>query len=291
MKIAVIADVHANLAALESVLAHIRGQGADAIWCLGDLIGYGPDPRACIQAADEFTVNILGDHEEAVCLGAVGFNPVARIAIDWTRKQLNLETSHPEENRDLWNFIGRLEKHASHGPFLLVHASPREPTREYLFGQDCRDSRKMDHVFSSLREVDWRVCLAGHTHQSGVFVQGDPCVFLGAAECGHEYRHAGSRDRILVSVGSVGQPRDGDWRASYVTVDDEFISFHRVEYDRQRTIDRYREFPELPERLAHLPGKPISKDELAATGRLRDFAGAERPQASPESPEEDDSPV
>lgn len=291
MKIAVIADVHGNLAALESVLDHIRGQGAESVWSLGDLIGYGPDPRACIQAAGKFTVNLLGDHEEAVCLGAIGFNPVAKIAIDWTRKQLNLETSPPEENRDLWNFIGHLEKREKRGHFLLVHATPREPTREYLFQQDSRDRSRMDDVFSFGADADWRVCLAGHSHQSGVFIQGDPCVFLPPAECGHRYRHAGRMSRILVSVGSVGQPRDGDWRASYVTLDDEFICFHRVEYDRQRTIDRYREFSELPERLAHLPGKPISKDELAATGRLRESAGAERPQATPEFPEEDDSPV
>jgi len=269
MKIAVIADVHANLAALESVLDHIRGQGADAIWCLGDLIGYGPDPRACIQAAGQFAVNLLGDHEEAACLGAVGFNPMARIAIDWTRKQLSLETEPAEKNRDLWNFLGRLEKRYTLGDFHLVHGSPREPTREYVFKQDFKDRAKMDALFASPDDVEWKVCLASHTHQSGVFVQGDRYAFLAPADCGHEYRHAGLKRRILVSVGSVGQPRDGDWRASYVTVDDEMIHFHRVEYDRQRTIDRYKKFPELPARLANLPGTPFSEDELAATGRLR----------------------
>jgi predicted phosphodiesterase len=290
MKIAVIADVHANLVALESVLDHIREQGVDTIWCLGDIIGYGPDPRACMQAAGRFAVNILGDHEEAVCLGAIGFNPMTRIAIDWTRGQLNLDTKPQEENRDLWNFLGRMEKQVSHGPFLLVHASPREPTREYLFKQDCRDPKKMDEVFSCRADVDWRVCLAGHSHQSGVFVQGDPCVFLAPAECGQEYRHAGLKHRILVSVGSVGQPRDGDWRASYVTVDDEMIHFHRVEYDQRRTIERYEEVPELPARLAHLPGTPFAEDELAATGRLREITDAASVKAAKRSRKKPSSP-
>jgi predicted phosphodiesterase len=291
VKVAVIADVHANLAALESVIAHIQGEGAEAIWSLGDIIGYGPDPRACLQAAGEFEVNLLGDHEEAVLLGSIGFNPMAKIAIDWTRRELSLDTKPPEENRALWNFIGRMEKQRSHGNFLLVHASPREPTREYLFKQDCRDQRRMDQIFSSREDVNWRVCLAGHSHQSGVFVHGEPCAFLAPAECGHEYRHAGLQHRILVSVGSVGQPRDGDPRASYVTVDDETIRFHRVEYDHRRVIDRYKEVPELPARLAHLPGTPLAEDELAATGRSRESALAREALPPRESSEDDETPL
>ena len=290
VKRAVISDIHANLAAFERVLEHIREQGIEEIYCLGDIIGYGPDPRKCIDLAADFSLNLLGNHEEAVCLGAIGFNPKAKIAIDWTRKQLNLETEPPDKNRELWNFLGRLEKRHKDGDFFFVHGSPREPTREYIFKQDFKDRAKMDALFGSPGDIEWKVCLFGHNHQPGIFLEGDPYGFLAPADCGHEYRHAGLKSRILVSVGSVGQPRDGDWRASYVTVDDEMIHFHRVEYDHRRAIERYEEVPELPARLAHLPGTPFAEDELAATGRLREITDAASVKAAKRSRKKPSSP-
>ena len=250
VKRAVISDIHANLAAFERVLEHIREQGIEEIYCLGDIIGYGPDPRKCIDLAEDFSLNLLGNHEEAVCLGAIGFNPKAKIAIDWTRKQLNLETEPPDKNRELWNFLGRLEKRHKDGDFFFVHGSPREPTREYIFKQDFQDRAKMDAIFAAPGDIEWKVCFAGHTHHPGVFAQDHPYVFFEPSELGYRYRYAGLKSKILVNVGSVGQPRDGDWRASYVVVDDEEIRFHRVDYDVQRTIRRFKENPELPEYLA-----------------------------------------
>lgn len=250
MKLAVISDIHANLAAFESVLDHIRGQGVEAIYCLGDIIGYGPDPRACIERALEFPVNLLGNHEEAVLFGAIGFNPKAKLAIDWTRDQLSLRSEPQDKNRQLWNFIGGLEKSRSEGPFLFVHGSPRDPTREYIFKQDFRDRKKMDEIFAAASDAEWKVCFAGHTHHPGIFAQTQPYAFHEPGDIDHAYRYAGLDHRILVNVGSVGQPRDGDWRASYVTVDEEAVRFHRVDYDLQRTLRRFEESPELPEYLA-----------------------------------------
>ena len=250
MRRAVISDIHANLAAFEAVLDHIAKQGVDEIYCLGDIIGYGPDPRACIELARPFPVNLLGNHEEAVLFGAIGFNPKAKIAIDWTRQQLSLKSEPADVNRGLWNFIGALVKQHKADHCLFVHGSPRDPTREYIFKQDYQDRKKMDEIFSSPSDVDWQVCFAGHTHHPGIFVQDHPYVFLEPGEVGYEYRYAGLKKRILVNVGSVGQPRDGDWRASYVIVDDQDIHFHRLEYDVQRTIRRFLEYPELPEYLA-----------------------------------------
>ncbi len=250
VKLAVVSDIHANLAAFESVLESIRKAGIETVYCLGDIIGYGPDPRACIERAMEFPVNLLGNHEEAVLFGAIGFNPKAKAAIDWTREQLSLRTEPQDRNRELWNFIGGLAKQKQEGPFLFVHGSPRAPTREYIFKQDFHDRKKMSEVFSSPPDSDWKVCFAGHTHHAGVFTQTQPYAFYEPGETDGSFRYEGLPHRILVNVGSVGQPRDGDWRASYVTVDDEAVHFHRVEYDLQRTLRRFAECPQLPEYLA-----------------------------------------
>ncbi|MGQ9590731.1 MAG: metallophosphoesterase family protein [Planctomycetota bacterium] len=252
MKIAVISDIHANLAAFESVLEDVRGVGVDRIYCLGDIIGYGPDPRACLEIARRFDLNLLGNHEDAVLFGAIGFNPKAKAAIEWTRDQLNSRDEPQDKNRELWNFLGEIEqrRQQSEGPFLFVHGSPRDPTREYVFKQDFQDRRKMDELFAAPPDVEWRVCFAGHTHHPGIFAQAHPYAFFEPAEIEMKYRYAEIGHRLLVNVGSVGQPRDGDWRASYAIVDDEWIVFRRVEYDVQKTVRRFKEFPELPEYLA-----------------------------------------
>ena len=96
MKRAIISDIHANLAAFEAVLRDIEVERVDQVFCLGDIIGYGPDPRACLELARSFPVNLRGNHEEAVLFGAVGFNPKAKAAIDWTSNQLSLP-SEPVE--------------------------------------------------------------------------------------------------------------------------------------------------------------------------------------------------
>ena len=250
MKRAVVSDIHANLAAFEAVLEDIEKQGVDDVICLGDVIGYGPDPRGCIQIARNFKTNLLGNHEEAVLFGAIGFNPKAKTAIDWTRDQLNLDNHSAEDNRELWNFIGGLEKKYHDGDYLFVHGSPRDPTREYIFKGDFKDRKKMDAIFSAPPKVHWKVCFAGHTHHPGIFAQDKPYKFVDPKEIGGRYSYGDSNGRVLVNVGSVGQPRDGDWRPSYVIVDDEAITFRRLEYDVERTLQRFRENPTLPEYLA-----------------------------------------
>jgi predicted phosphodiesterase len=250
VRLAVISDIHGNLAALVSVLEDIKKHRVDATYCLGDIVGYGPDPRACIELAKSCDVNLLGNHEEAVLFGAIGFNPKAKVAIDWTRDQLSAVDQPQEKNRDLWNFIGGLSRQYQEGNFLFVHGSPRDPTREYIFKQDHRDQKKMDDIFASPPGTDWRVCFAGHTHHPGVFSQSAPYRFYAPQEIGGVYQYADSEERILVNVGSVGQPRDGDWRASYATVDDENIHFHRCDYDVQTTLRRFKDFPDLPDYLA-----------------------------------------
>lgn len=249
MKRAVISDIHANHAAFEAVLADIEEQGCDDIYCLGDIIGYGPDPRKCITLAAKCALNLLGNHEEAVLFGAIGFNPKAKAAIDWTKDQLSLD-GEEDENREMWNFVGGLAKNHKEGDILYVHGSPRDPTREYVFKQDIRDLSKMDALFGAPPDFEWKVCFSGHTHHPGIFVKSKPYMFLDPREIDHRYEYSTRPERVIVNVGSVGQPRDGDKRASYVIIDDKAIHFRRLEYDLQRTLDRFEENPGLPDYLA-----------------------------------------
>jgi diadenosine tetraphosphatase ApaH/serine/threonine PP2A family protein phosphatase len=250
MKRAIISDIHANLAAFEAVLQDIERQGIQEVLCLGDILGYGPDPRACLELARRFPVNLMGNHEEAVLFGAIGFNPKAKAAIDWTREQLSLPSEPIEKNRELWNFIGSLAKQHLEGEFLFVHGSPRDPTREYIFYQDWQDRKKMDEIFASPPDTPWKVCFTGHTHYPGVFVQDQPYRFLEPKVAGGTIDLEQFSQRLIINVGSVGQPRDGDRRASYAILEDGDVRFHRVEYDVKRTIERFRLFPDLPEYLA-----------------------------------------
>lgn len=243
MKRAIVSDIHANLEAFQAVLADIEQQGVDSTYCLGDVIGYGPDPRACLLLARNLQLNLLGNHEEAVLFEPIGFNPKARVAIEWTKSQLSLPTASVEENRELWNFVGSmLDRHVEDG-VLYVHGSPREPTREYIFAADVKNQEKMRDIFAAMEQ---RTCFAGHTHTAGIFTE--DCRFLPPASVGNRYRLDGTQ--VIINVGSVGQPRDGDPRGSYVLFDGETVEFRRVKYDVERTVQRFRENPILPEYLA-----------------------------------------
>ncbi len=249
MKRAILSDIHANQAAFEAVLQDIENEGVKEIYCLGDIIGYGPDPKSCLELAIGFPLNLMGNHEEAVLFGAFGFNPKAKAAIDWTRDQLN-STEPMEKKRDLWNFIGGLVRQHVEGEILYVHGSPRDPTREYIFYQDWQDRKKMDEVFASPSDISWKICFTGHTHYPGIFTQDQPYRFLEPKGVNNELKWDELTYRVIVNVGSVGQPRDGDRRASYVILEDGKLHFKRVEYDVKRTIERFQQCPELPEYLA-----------------------------------------
>ncbi len=241
---AIVSDIHGNLPAFEAVLADIAKQHTDSIFCLGDVIGYGPQPRECLLLSRDLHLNLMGNHEEAVLFEPIGFNPKARAAAEWTKNQLSRNDRPKEENRNLWNFVGgMLDKHIEDG-VLYVHGSPREPIREYIFVSDVENNPdKMREIFASL---DQKLCFVGHTHTAGVFTEDIRFVPPGAI--GNRLVLDGRK--TIVNVGSVGQPRDGDPRSSYVVFDGESVVFHRVPYDIERTLQAFREHPELPEYLA-----------------------------------------
>lgn len=234
MRCAVIADIHANLVALNAVLANIeRRGGVDEFWCLGDSVGYGPDPHQCLEKLREYRhVSVAGNHD----LGAIdrvsltGFNPDATDACRWTAGELTAKDSDYLEANPMTLTLG---------DFTLVHGSPRNPIWEYVVSEWA--ARENFAYFRSL------FCLVGHSHIPLVFGEGEN------EESSFKPLADGNRldlgtQRMIINPGSVGQPRDGDPRASYAIIDDGVLTLHRVAYDIALTQRRMAE-RHLPEWL------------------------------------------
>ncbi|MEK7482781.1 MAG: metallophosphoesterase family protein [Planctomycetota bacterium] len=242
--IALISDLHSNIEATQVVLEDIQKNKVDEVFCLGDVIGYGPNPRETIQLVKQFRVSLCGNHEEAVLFHAEDFNPKARRAIDWTREQLNGSQFDKEENYVMWDYLGDLQEKHYEGDVLYVHASPNIPTREYLLPKDAADEIKMR---SNFEKVD-RAAFCGHTHIPGVFIEGEP--FKYARELNNEYLLQPNGRKQIINIGSVGQPRDGDNRVSYVLFDGEKVIWRRLPYDFKKTMAKILKIKDLAEYLA-----------------------------------------
>jgi diadenosine tetraphosphatase ApaH/serine/threonine PP2A family protein phosphatase len=228
---AFVSDIHGNLEALNAVLADIKSRKVDEIFCLGDVVGYGPAPRECLEIAFGFAGCIRGNHEEALLTTAEDFNVQARRALEWTRDQMNLRDHPREKNRLLWNFIDTLSDHLYQDGFLLVHGSPRDRVHEYIVPEDVHDPIKMAALFAL---VDRPLCFNGHSHLPGVYLETPRFIPSVDLEGGFALPEG---KRAIVNVGSVGQPRDGDPRACYTTLDGGIVRFHRVHYNIERTSE------------------------------------------------------
>lgn len=228
--IAILSDVHSNLLALEAVLEDIRSRDIPRIVCLGDIIGYGPNPRECVDVVkEEVHLTILGNHDEAVLFRARDFNVRAEMAVDWTREQLtSTDESSPEEIQQRLDFLTNLDPIVHEEGLTFVHGSPRKPLREYLFPRDIRNRSKMMGIFSMVRKV----CFVGHSHIPGVFTE--DMTYTHPEELLKSI-YLLDNEKVIVNVGSTGQPRDGDNRACYVTFDGDSVVFRRVEYDVEGT--------------------------------------------------------
>ncbi len=253
--IAFISDIHANLAALEAVFADMDSVGGiTGVYCLGDVVGYGPQPIECLElTAARCKVILMGNHEHAVLFGAYGFHAGAKKAADWTREVL--ESVEPLPRRKaLLNLVENLPpRHdfgKTDGDVVLVHGSPRDPVMEYVLESDLwegSDAGKMDEIFAGFN----RLCFVGHTHRPGVFTE-DRC-FLAAQEIADGFDV--SDGKYLINVGSVGQPRDRDPRACYTLWSGDAVYFRRVAYDIQATVRRFRAVPQLDPRFAERLGR------------------------------------
>ncbi|GJM43513.1 MAG: metallophosphoesterase [Gemmatimonadota bacterium] len=232
--IAVISDIHGNLEALEAVLEDIRQEAADQIICLGDVVGYGADPNQCLEVIrNEAVATVLGNHDLAACdlKQADNFNEVARSAIRWTAEALTAANrtalaAHP------YQFI--------EGDVHYVHASPDDPPAwHYILTEQ--------EAWNAFEACEEPICFVGHSHVPlRVFLRGGRLEVIE-----EEVVDIRLDDRALINVGSVGQPRDGDWRASYNLFDPvtRRVVARRVEYDIDKASRKIRDAG-LPEVLA-----------------------------------------
>jgi predicted phosphodiesterase len=236
MKVAVISDIHANRQAFEAVLDAVADSEASELWCLGDLVGYGADPDACVELARRHAaVCLAGNHDLAVTgeLPLDEFSLGASLAAQWTKEVISAENLE---------FLAGLRPQGKEGPVGLYHASPRDPVWEYvlsaLLAELCLD------------EQQERVCLIGHSHVALSFVRPE-----GELATGEPRREGANLDlssgEWLLNPGSVGQPRDGDSRAAWLLLDlDSWTaSYRRTEYDIAGAASAIRA-ARLPDSLA-----------------------------------------
>ena len=240
MRALIVSDIHANLEALEAVIAdaltNARGQrgGFDCVWCLGDMVGYGPDPSECLRLLRDFDlVAVAGNHDYAAAgvIDASDFNGAAYAAICWTAEQLDAGDR---------GFLSELPMVILQPPFTLVHGSLRAPIVEYLLhpGQ----------ALATFELLTTPYCLVGHSHQPFICRDMAPApLFFPLPKNG---RAPLGNGRCIINPGSVGQPRDRDARASYAVFDSDgpVIEHYRVEYDIAATQGKMRR-ARLPERL------------------------------------------
>jgi predicted phosphodiesterase len=235
MRAAVISDVHGNLAALEAVLDAIDVDAPDELWCLGDLVGYGPRPsECCALVAARAQICLCGNHDLAVrgALDLSEFSGDAAVAASWTRGVLTPEAGA---------YLDSLAPEGERAGVALYHGSARDPVWEYVLSDDA--------AAATLALTDAALALVGHSHAALQVSLFDGHRDGGLAPPGTELDLAGARR--LLNPGSVGQPRDGDSRAAWLLLDlaAGHASFRRVEYDIARTQAEMRAAG-LPEPLA-----------------------------------------
>ncbi len=235
MRFLVITDIHGNYTALEAVLEHAGA--VDGVWCLGDVIGYGPNPNECVErvAALPNLLCLLGNHDAAALdmLDLNTFNPEARLSIEWTRDQMKSENLAFLEERPQMITIEDMN-------VTLAHGSPRQPVFEYLL--DTRAATENFEYFNT------EYCFVGHTHLPVQFHLTD-----GAYLCGlnippvNEVTQLAAR--AILNPGSVGQPRDRDPRAAYAIFDSEARTwdYRRINYAIEET-QKSMQAAGLPER-------------------------------------------
>ncbi len=224
MRILVFSDIHSNLTALEAVLA--SAGNVDAYWCLGDLVGYGPDPNECIARVRELpNLECVRGNHDAATLGEVDqntFNHEASLAITWTKRKLKADSQE---------FLLQLPEKKVKGNVTLVHGSPRNPVWDYVM--DYMTALRMFQFFET------QICMLGHTHVPAYWVENEMDSkenFL------LDFQKKNIQGRVILNPGSVGQPRDHDPRASFAMFDSENRTWElrRVEYDINSVQERIK---------------------------------------------------
>ena len=235
MRILIISDIHANYTAFETVLEHCQGQW-DYVWCLGDVVGYGPDPNECVERLQDLPqLCLAGNHDWAALdrLDIRTFNPDARRAVEWTR-----ETLSPANTR----FLEDLPVTFVIGEYTLVHASPREPIWEYI----------LEPMIAAMNfpHFETPYCLVGHTHQPVIYKMSPANGDAVSSPPQYNQPHALNGQRQIINPGSIGQPRDQNPDAAYGILDmsSGIFEHRRVPYDIKAVQRRMSDYS-LPERL------------------------------------------
>jgi len=227
------------LEAFLAVVSAAEEAGAEEIICLGDVVGYGPSPKECIDLAARLCrLSIMGNHDEATLFAteAEGFNLRARRAVIWTRALLE-DPKDKIRNYGRWEYLGELPNRVEEDNLLFVHGSARFPVKEYVFPEDIANKDKMEKIFAAIK----RVAFQGHTHLPGIFTESGE--FYTPEAVGNSYEIG--NEKVMINVGAVGQPRDGDGRASFAVFDGKRVDFCRVAYDVQKTIEKIYAIEEL----------------------------------------------
>jgi len=238
VRYAVLSDVHANLEALTAVIEDIDRHGYSEIFCLGDVVGYGPNPMECLDLVrTRCRASLMGNHDFAVFYEPFNFNSGAETACYWTRAQFENDPD-PVRRADRWKHLGSLPVRVRTNEFVAVHASPRRPINEYIFPDDIYTNPSK---FVSIFERFDKLCFVGHTHVPGVFLEGPD--FYSPDEL--DYKFELTDEKAIINVGSVGQPRDRDPRSSFVVVSESAIEFVRLPYDVDTTVRKVEQIDEL----------------------------------------------
>ncbi len=248
MKRALISDIHGNLEALEAVLREIRHQGVDEVWCIGDVVGYGPDPVTCTDLVKKnCSLVLMGNHDWAVLNSPVGFNTLATAMIYKTKEWMRITDESTEEDKERWNFLSQLPLSAESDGTFLVHASPRYELSEYILPSDVsHEPEKFDDIFSMVDHL----CVVGHSHV--------PCSITEDLELTlirqDNYNIELDDRKRIINIGSVGQPRDGDNRACFATLENGSVRYTRVPYDYRRTMEKIQKLGEEFQMLGYRLG-------------------------------------
>ncbi|MCP3918755.1 MAG: metallophosphoesterase family protein [bacterium] len=246
MKVAVISDLHSNREALDAVFAHIRSIGVNKLYCLGDIVGYGPDPEHCVDLVrGHAEVCLMGNHDEALFHDASDFNPHARGAIEYTRERMRPSWYSSSEKKGRWRWLKELPLTHKEGRFTFVHGSTRDPVREYVLSTDgFLNPGKLRAIFDSFEGI----AVGGHTHHPGMHTE--DLRFTGLEGREELTMPLPEGQRFFINVGSTGQPRDTDNRASYAVLEGHQITWYRVPYEYKLTQDKILATGMLSEILA-----------------------------------------
>lgn len=234
---AIIADIHGNLEALQSVLGAIGDLHPSRIISLGDLIGYGPDSIECVRRSKEWDISILGEWDATLLeFHPEKWNPTLSRHIENLRSEFQSDA----ESKSLMTTIESLLPQWIESGIHFTHATPHN-IREWIFPEDTYDPKKLNRIAEQFDDV----CICGHAHINGVYRRTESLdwEFI-QPKPGVEYEIR-SASKTIVTVGSVGQPRDEDPRASFVTLDNDHVTFHRVDYDFESTAEKIRSNPKL----------------------------------------------